>query len=105
MSSSGCRAAATEFRHLDQAQRRPSREAAFSFAAAGAGLDRWAWDCPVRTKYAAVAGLRLQPCSACPAVIEELAGVDRHRLGGLMAASRAGDGGLQLHSLPPVGRT
>jgi hypothetical protein len=68
------------------------------FAAAGARLHGWAWDCPIRTKDTAVAGLRLQPRSACLAVIEELAGVDRHGFRGLVATSRAGHGGAQFHS-------
>ena len=104
MSSSGCRAAATDWRkQLDRCRERgrPMRRPFYSQQPV-ARLDRRAWNRPIRTKDAAVAGLRLQPRSACPAVIEKLAGIDRHRLGGLMAASGAGDG--RIRQLPPAWR-
>jgi hypothetical protein len=43
----------------------------------------------VRAKHAAIACERLQSLAAALAVIEELAGVGRHGLNGLMAALRA----------------
>jgi hypothetical protein len=43
---------------------------------------------PVRAEYAAIARLWPQADSAALAVVEELAGIRGHRLGGLMAASR-----------------
>jgi hypothetical protein len=46
--------------------------------------------------------LGLEPGPAVLAVIEELAGVGRHRLDGLVPTGRAGQDGLELH---PVGLT
>src|SRR5882757_5167185 len=60
-------------------------------------LNRWARHRPVRTKYATVAGQRLEPFAAALAIIEELAGVRRHLLGRLMAALGARDGALGPH--------
>ena len=40
----------------------------------------------------------LEPFAARLAVIKELTGIGRHRLDGLMAAFRASQGGLKLHS-------
>ena len=68
--------------------------AVFAFAVL---LDRRAGDRAVGAKHSAIASLRLEPASAGLAVIEKLAGVGGHRLGGRMPAVRAGDGGLKLH--------
>lgn len=54
-------------------------------------LDRWTRKGTVRTKYATVPGLRLKPCAASFAVIEELAGVGRHCFRRTMATVRASD--------------
>ena len=70
---------------------------------ASASLNRRAWHRAVGAKHAAVARLGLQPLAASLAVIEELAGVGGHPLGGGVAALRAGDGGLLNHS--PADRT
>jgi hypothetical protein len=68
-----------------------------------AGLNRRAGHRAVGAKHAAVAGLRLQPPAASFAVIEELAGVGGHPLGGGVAALRACNGGLLNHT--PANRT
>jgi len=52
----------------------------------------------VRTKNTAVARKRLDPFAAAFAVVKELAGVGRHRLGSLMIALRTGERRFQLHS-------
>ncbi len=70
---------------------------------ASASLNRRAWHRAVGAKHAAVARLGLQPLAASLAVIEELAGVGGHPLGGGVAALRAGDGGLLNHT--PANRT
>jgi hypothetical protein len=51
----------------------------------------------VRAEYAAIAGERFQRLAAALADVEELAGVGRQLLDGLMVASRAGECGLELH--------
>jgi hypothetical protein len=51
----------------------------------------------IGAKHAAIARKRLQSLAAAFAVIEELAGVRRHGLDRLMAASRAGKRCFQLH--------
>jgi len=51
----------------------------------------------VRAKHAAIAGKGLEPFAARFAVVEELAGISRRRLDGLMAAFRASQDGLKLH--------
>jgi hypothetical protein len=63
-------------------------------------LDGRAWNRSVRAKDTTVAGLRFKPETATFAVIEELAGVGWHRLGGLVATSGTGQGGLSFHSRP-----
>ena len=70
---------------------------------ASASLNRRAWHRAVGAKHPAVARLGLQPLAASLAVIEELAGVGGHPLGGGLAALRAGDGGLLNHT--PADRT
>jgi hypothetical protein len=60
-------------------------------------LNRRTRNRPVRAKHATIAWQRLEPFAAAMAVIEELAGVRRHLLGGLMAALRAGESALRLH--------
>ena len=72
-------------------------EAASGSAAATSGLDRRTRHRTVRTKYATIAGQWLKPFAAAFAVIEELAGVRRHVLGGLVSALGAGDGAYGLH--------
>lgn len=64
-------------------------------------LDRRAWRVAVRAEDATIPRLRLEHSPASLARIEELAGVGRHRLGRLMAASRAGYRRVELHSPPP----
>jgi hypothetical protein len=53
----------------------------------------------VGTKNTAVARERLEPFAAALAVVEELAGVARHRLNRLMIALRTGERRFQLHWL------
>src|SRR4051812_45512130 len=60
-------------------------------------LNRWTRHRPIRAEHAAVTIFRLEATAAPRAVIEELAGVGGHRLGGLMPASRARDGGREYH--------
>jgi hypothetical protein len=66
-------------------------------AATHVGLYRRARHRSVRAKHAAIAREGLEPFAAPFAVIEELAGIGRHRLDGLMAAFRASQDGLKLH--------
>jgi len=66
-------------------------------AAAHVALYRWARQRSVRAKDTAIARKRLEPFAAPSAVIEELTGIGRHRLDGLMAAFGASQGGLKLH--------
>src|SRR5258708_6005475 len=84
------------------AERFAGREGSGSSTAA-ASLNRRAWHRAVGAKHAAFARLGLQPLAASIAVIEELAGVGGHPLGGGVAALRAGDGGLLNHT--PANRT
>jgi len=72
-------------------------------------LNRWAPHRSVRAKHTTVARLRLEPRAAALAVIENLAGVDRHELNSLMTADGTGDRRLRNHgraasegSLDPV---
>ncbi len=58
-------------------------------------LNRWTRHRPIRAEHAAVTGFGLEATAAPRAVIEELAGVGGHRLGGLMPASRARDCGRE----------
>ena len=58
-------------------------------------LDRRALHAPVGAEHAAVTGFRPEQLAAAHAVIEKLAGIDRHGLGGLMAAMRTGQRALQ----------
>ena len=60
-------------------------------------LYRWTRHRPIRAEHAAVTGFGLEAAAATRAVIEELAGVGGHRLGGLMPASRAREGGREYH--------
>ena len=60
-------------------------------------LHRRAGHGPKRTKNATVALQRLKPFAASLAVIEELAGVRRHRFGGLISAFWAGNGRCHNH--------
>jgi hypothetical protein len=66
-------------------------------AATHVALYRRARHRSVRAKHAAIAREGLEPFAAPFAVIEELAGIGRHRLDSLMAAFRASQGGLKLH--------
>ncbi len=60
-------------------------------------LHRRARDRAIRAEHAAVASERLKPGPAALAVVEELAGVGRHGLGGLVLAGRTGQSRLKLH--------
>jgi hypothetical protein len=60
-------------------------------------LDRRARHRAVGTKYAAIACSRFQSRAATFAVIEKLTGIERHLLGSLKAALRAGQRRFQLH--------
>jgi hypothetical protein len=60
-------------------------------------LDRRARHRAVRAKYATVTRLRFQARAAAPAVVEELAGVRRHLLGGTVAAAGASEDGFKVH--------
>src|SRR5712692_10881369 len=51
----------------------------------------------VRAEHAAIACEGLEPFATALAIIEELAGIGRHRLDDLIAAFRASQGGLKLH--------
>jgi hypothetical protein len=66
-------------------------------AAPHVGLYRRARHRSVRAKHAAIAGKGFEPFAAPFAVVEELAGISRHRLDGLMPAFRASQGRLKLH--------
>ena len=66
----------------------PSKAAARALAIL---LDRWARHAAIRAKHATVARSRLQPRAAAPTVVEELAGVGRHVLYGLVAADRTSE--------------
>jgi hypothetical protein len=68
-------------------------------SAATACLHRRARYRAVGAEHAAVALERLQPHPAAFAVVEELAGIGRHRLDRLMAAFRACELRLQVHDL------
>lgn len=63
-------------------------------------LDRRARYVTEGAEDAAVACIRAQERAAASALVEELAGVGRHRFRRLMAAMRACEGGLKLH--PPL---
>ena len=65
--------------------------------APGLRLNRWAFDGPVGTEHAAVAGLRLEHRAAPFAVVIILARISGHRFDGPMAAMRTANGGLQDH--------
>jgi hypothetical protein len=66
-------------------------------AATHVGLYRRARHRSVRAKHAAIAGKGLEPFAAPFAVVEELAGIGRHRLAGLMGAFRASQDGMKPH--------
>jgi hypothetical protein len=69
-----------------------------ALAAAAARLDRRATNATVGTEHATVAELRFQPGAAALAIVEELAGIDRHALGFPMAAAGTGQLGFQNHA-------
>src|SRR5712692_11358857 len=52
----------------------------------------------VRAEHAAIARAGLEPFATALAVIEELAGIGRHRLDSLIAAFGASECGLKLHT-------
>src|SRR5690348_8501747 len=58
-------------------------------------LDRWTRHAAIGAEHAAVARFRPEQLAATPTVVEELACVSRHGLGGLMAAMRTGQRALQ----------
>ena len=60
-------------------------------------LDRRTRHGGVRAKHAAVASQGLQPGATALAVIEDLAGVGRHRFNGLVLADRTSQCRLKLH--------
>src|SRR6478752_9495746 len=62
-------------------------------------LNGWAGNRAIGTEHAAIALLRPEQCAASLALVEELAGVGRHRLGRRVSAMRAGNQGLKLHSI------
>ena len=66
-------------------------------ATAVIGLDRRTRNRAVGTEYATVASERLKPHPTALAVIEEHAGIGRHRLDGPMTARGASQGRFQLH--------
>jgi hypothetical protein len=66
-------------------------------AAAVIALDRRTRDRAVGTEHAAIAREGLEPFTTALAVIEELAGIGRHRLDSLIAAFGASQCGLKLH--------
>ena len=66
-------------------------------AATQVGLDRRARHRAVRAEHAAIARERLEPFATALAVIEELAGIGRHRLDSPIAAFGACECGLKLH--------
>ena len=74
-------------------------------AATHVALYRRARHRSVRAKHAAIAREGLEPFAAPFAVIEELAGIGRHRLDSLMAAFRASQVRLKLHIGHPSRRT
>jgi hypothetical protein len=61
-------------------------------------LDWRAWYRTIRAEYATVASLRFEPFAATLAVIEKLAGIYRHLLGGTVPAFRASDGRFLDHA-------
>ena len=60
-------------------------------------LLRWAFYRTVRTKNTAVAFLRLQPCFAVAAIIEELASINWHFFFFLKSTGRAFNGRFKYH--------
>ena len=60
-------------------------------------LNRRARNSPIGAKDAAIARLGLEPGAAALAVVEELAGVCRHRLGDLVPARGTGQCRFKLH--------
>jgi hypothetical protein len=61
-------------------------------------LNRRARHRAIRAEHAAIARKGFKPLAAALAVVEELAGVGRHRFGRLIAAPRAGDCGVSDHA-------
>src|SRR3546814_2175235 len=68
-----------------------------SVAAASLCLPRRTWDRAVRAEHAAVTRLGPKHGATAGTVVEPLAGVGRHRLGGRTATERAGDRRLGHH--------
>src|ERR1700722_8339014 len=68
-----------------------------SLGAAIACLHRRTWHGAVRTEHAAIALPGLQPFPTIFAIVEELAGIGRHRLGCPMAAMRTSERRFQPH--------
>src|SRR6202051_4880252 len=66
-------------------------------AAPQVGLLRLARGGAERAEHAAIASEGLEPFATALAVIEELAGIGRHRLDSLIAAFGASECGLKLH--------
>jgi hypothetical protein len=60
---------------------------------------------PIGAIDAALAADRFHAVAAAFAIIDVLAGVNRHRFGGGVVADRTGDDGLPLHSRAPFGRS
>lgn len=76
-----------------------SRAAGRRLAALAGFLDRRTGHVTEGAEHAAVARIRAQERAAAGALVEELAGVGRHRLRRLMAAVGACKSGLRLHPL------
>ena len=86
----------------------PGRLVATGAAAALAdalGLNRRTRHRSVGTEHAAIAGLRLQLCTAAGAFIEKLTGIRRHGLLFRQGAVWTGDGRFQKHRISPWART
>src|SRR5260370_10464663 len=62
-------------------------------------LDWWTRNRPVGAEHATNPGLRTQERAATGALVEKLAGIDRHYLALCNAAHRARDSGIQGHVL------
>lgn len=97
--AAGCRVegriAASAWASLWGTRRRPPQLA--TLAAFAVLLDRRTWHRAVGAKHAAITRLGFEPGAAAVAVIKELAGIGRHRFGGLVVASRTGNGRFQYH--------
>jgi hypothetical protein len=76
----------------------PTRDALVTARAFAVLLNRRARHGAIGAEHAAIAGLGLKPAAAAAAVVEELAGVRRHSLCGLMAAGGTSQRRFNLHA-------